>query len=68
MWKTPTGNAKARTRAVHPPYDQAVRATLESGDRKEIEQLLKGAKKLRDEHGSFEGLIKKIEAELIKPY
>jgi hypothetical protein len=69
MWNKPSKDAaKSRTRSPHPPYDQAVRATLESGDRNEIEQLLQGAKNLRAEHGSFEGLIKVLEATLSMKY
>jgi hypothetical protein len=71
MVKTPTSKDKkaapaARQRVVHPPYDQAVRATLESGDRGEIERLLQGAKNLRAEHGSLDGLIRTLEAALHK--
>ncbi len=70
MVKSPTstgGKAPAsRTRVVHPPYDQAVRATLQSGDRGEIEQLLQGAKNLRAEHGSFDSLIETLESALRK--
>jgi hypothetical protein len=70
MWSKPgkADAAKAKARAVHPPYDQAVRATLQSGDRGEIEQLLQGAKNLRAQHGSFEGLIETLEATLRMKY
>jgi hypothetical protein len=67
MVKTPTSKAPAsRTRVVHPPYDQAVRATLKGGQRGEIEQLLQGAKNLKAEHGSFDGLIGTLEEALRK--
>ncbi|HYE29610.1 MAG TPA: hypothetical protein VEA61_15430 [Allosphingosinicella sp.] len=77
MIKTPTSKTagakakaapRSRARAVHPPYDQAVRATLEGGRRDEIEQLLQGARNLKAEHGSFDALIQTLEDALRKAY
>ena len=69
MVKSPTSKGgkaapAARTRVVHPPYDQAVRATLQGGQRDEIQQMLEGVKRLRSEYGDIDSLINRLEAAL----
>jgi hypothetical protein len=65
MTSKPTNDGPSgRSRSARHVYDQAVRATLQSGDRDDARQLLDGVKRLRSEYGDIDGLIEKLEAAL----
>jgi hypothetical protein len=49
-------------RPPHPFYLVAVNEALQRGELAEIEQLLKGAKEVKAQHGSLDALITKLEA------
>jgi hypothetical protein len=61
-----TKSTQAKPRAFHLVYDQAVRATLERGQRQEIAELLSGAKRLQAEYGDLDGLIAALETAVEK--
>jgi hypothetical protein len=65
MTKTPIDDGPSgRSRSARHVYDQAVRATLQSGDQEEARQLLEGVKRLRSEYGDIDVLIEKLETAL----
>jgi hypothetical protein len=50
---------------LHPPrpfYLVAVNDTLQRGELAEIQALIQGAKEVKAQHGSLDGLITKLEA------
>jgi hypothetical protein len=46
----------------HPFYLVAVNETLQRGELAEIQELLKGAKEVKAQHGDLDSLIAKLEA------